>query len=262
MFFHDPKKEAAVVLLYDFDQLDDKLQQKIIDDSRVRFAADIDFDFDISSFLVDAEEKGLLVKADDIRFSFGDSDADGASFTTEDIDFRKIISNSRHLLSLYPELNDKHNLDFIVERLEGRIYCVEPAYTTKDSVAPEVIYNDTDNPDFITKGEPWLNILGRNIEGSLLAELTFIKDDLCDMLFTNLQATYDNELSDEKIRDFFRSGGSKFFVDGTRVNPAIFDYSDEAKKAKAFMALPASSQIEIGDLIDKETARLAQGLGR
>ncbi len=262
MFFNEPKKEAAVVLLYDFDQLDDKLQRKIIEDSRVRFAAGIDYDFDISSFIVDAEKKGLFVNAEDIRFSFGGPEADGASFTTEHIDFRKVINNSRRLLNLYPELDEKQTLDFIVERLKGGIYCIEPAYTTKDSVEPQIIYNDIDSPDFTTKGEPWLNILGRNIEASLLAELTFIKDDLCDSLFANLQATHDNELSDAKICDFYRSGGTKFFVDGTPVNPEIFDYSDEAKKAKAFMALPASSQIEIGDLIDKETARLTQGFFR
>lgn len=256
--FHDAvKKDVAVALLYDFDQLDEKVQQKIIQDSRVSFAENVDYDYDISSFIVEAENKGLSVKEKDIRYSLSGMQGDGASFTTDDIDFRKVIMNS-DLPERFPFLKDKRKLDFVLEGLKGRIFRVEPLYTHKDTVVPEVTYHQ------ITTYEKdrELLLIGRKFEHALEVELENIKDDLCNSLYENLQDTHNNELSDENIRDYYKSSGDKFFIDGTRANPEIFDYSDNAKRAIAFMKLPVAIQEDIGSMIDKESALANKYFGR
>lgn len=251
MLFDESKKEAAVVLLYDFDQLDEKLQQKIIQDSRASFAESVDYDYDISTFLVDAEEKGLSVKSEDIRFSLCGVQGDGASFVTEHIDFRKVIEDNG-FVDKFPILREKNNLDEFIDGLKGVIHRVDDMYSHKNTVSSDVWYSGDFN-DFYGF---------ENIAYALKICLDEIKDELCDSLYANLQATHDNELSDKNIFNYYQSGGDKFFVDGTRANPEIFDYSDNAKRAIAFMKLPSMVQEDIGAMIDKESALALRCFGR
>ncbi len=238
------KKQFGVVQLYTFDQLAAEIQSKIIVDTRARFAADVDYDFDISSFLVDAEDKGLFVTQDDISFSIGGilGNGNGVNFVTDRVDFRKIMEDNG-FLNRFSFLRVKQNLDEIIDGLQGRIYRV-------DSETP---YKNTSFVDVTYSGER--KEQGIEIAYALRVTIGKIKNELCDRLLDNLLATYENELSDKNIHDFYLSD-CLFFTDGTRVNPEILDNSEAAKQAKSFMELPARSQVEIGDMIDKEASKI------
>ena len=69
-------------------------------------------------------------------------------------------------------------------------------------------------------------------------------------------------MSDENICAFYQGSNDRFFIDGSYANPEFFDYSEEAKQAKAFMALPQAQRDNIGALIDQESYRLVNSNGR
>lgn len=239
--------EFAVVRLYKFGELDEKIQHRIIEKTSSRLSENIDYDYDISCFLVKAEKMGIHVKPEDIRFSISGMQGDGASFVTDDIDFRKFLKKDEDFFKAFPAFKDEKMFDDFADSLRGGIERIENSYCHKDTVNCWV---DCERPEY------------ENEFLWVLRALEDAKDNLCNKFYDNLQATYDNEMSVENIRDVCENSNDRFYVDGTRANPEVFAYSQEAKQAKAFLNLPSAQREALGDMIDHEAARVANGLKR
>ena len=246
--FKSEPNDWGIVPLYAFDQLDEKTQQRIIDNSRTDFARNIDYDYDISVFIVDAEKRGITVKEDDVQFALGGRQGDGASFVTNKIDFKKIMADNGFYekLAKYRPVNHEQLFEEIVHGLEGNIHRVESSYCHKNTVLADVSYDGK------------LSFIGREIASALEKTINEIKDELCDRLYDNLQDTYFNSVSDENIRYYYLNSDNLFFINGEHVNPEIFDYSNAAKQAKDFLKLPDGDRRDIGTMIDKAVERSAQ----
>jgi hypothetical protein len=215
---------------YSFEELSPEAQENALENNR-----DINVDYDgwedgvTEEFKEDMREIGI----DDIEISFSGfySQGDGASFTSEDIDTRKLFnavgikSNDALNMEIDDERSRGENKDFYdlldtmedVGQLErNRIKPEEIRVTIERTDSRHVHFNTVRaNVEIWDEPDGWEEPYGFTEE--LEDKVTEYVRGLCKDLYRKLEAEYDNLTSDESVKDTIIDNDYEFDEEGNLV---------------------------------------------
>lgn len=215
---------------YSFEELSPEAQENALENNR-----DINVDYDgwedgvTEEFKEDMREIGI----DDIEISFSGfySQGDGASFTSEDIDTRKLFnavgikSNDALNMEIDDERSRGENKDFYdlldtmedVGQLErNRIKPEEIRVTIERTDSRHVHFNTVRaNVEIWDEPDGWEEPYGFTEE--LEDKVTEYVRGLCKDLYRKLEAEYDNLTSDESVKSTIIDNDYEFDEEGNLV---------------------------------------------
>ncbi len=176
------------------------------------------------------KEEMSEIGIDDIKISFSgfQSQGDGASFTSEDIDTRKLFnavgirSNNALIMEVYNEKTKEENKDFfdlldtleVIGQLErNRIKPEEIGVTIERTDSRYVHYNTVRaKVEILEEPDEWEEPRGFTEE--LESKVTEYIRELCKDLYRNLENKYDHLTSDESIKETLMDNDYRFNEEG------------------------------------------------
>lgn len=202
--------------VYTFDELDPKVQEKVLDRHRNNewYPSWEWWDCDYEDFITKLNEQGWNTTADQIQFSGFYSQGDGASFEGN-LSIQKWLD--------YHKLSEKYPLAYkaaLQGAIWGRIqrnnyanhYChsrtryFEIDHECEDYLVADIGIAEEQLPAF--KDE--VAALEKDIESD--------REDLADELYKTLEKSYDYLMSDEVIKEEINNNDDRFLKDGSIFN--------------------------------------------
>lgn len=199
--------------VYDFNELDEKGKEKAI--NKLRYI-NVDcfewYEFIFQDFIEQAAEKGLNIKYNEIQFSGFACQGDGASFTCDDINIKKLLKALN--ITFKSEVLKKifcDNVSIGIKRINNHYshkytvscYCDYTELTYR-SIIRDYIYIRIDN---------YLYNKSKELEEKLEA----LKDKLCNTLYDELEKEYDYQTSNEAVIEAIENNEYYFFKNGKLV---------------------------------------------
>ena len=197
---------TKTINLYQYSELSEKAKEKVLSDLH-NINTDYDwYDFIFDDFMEKCENLGITVKYSDIEFSGFWSQGDGACFTTNFIDIRKIIEvlkiefRNDFLKNLFIDYFDTYKIIKL-----SNYYSHE--YTVAVHYEDEFNYNHGGSYKRIAD---YLESKGEEIENKLES----LKNQLCSKLYSDLQEEYEYLTSEEAIIETIEANEYEFTEEG------------------------------------------------
>lgn len=191
--------------IYTFDELNKKAQEKAIENNRY---INVDFEEWYRNLLCDFIENtknnyGIEIEEKNIAFSGFSSQGDGASFTSNDIDIKKLLKALN--ITFKSEVLKK----LFCDNVSIGIRRINTHYSHKYTVSCYCDYTELT----YTRIDDYLYNKSQELE----EKLTALKNKLCNTLYDELENEYEFLTSDSIIEDCLISNEYEFYSDGTMI---------------------------------------------
>lgn len=197
------------IKIYKFDELSDKSKETAIANNHYINLIDGWYEYEMDNFHNDVLEKyGVDIPLENFRFTGFCSQGDGASFTVDftpkEID---VLLSKLNFTYSSPSIRSicENNLDGCIERIDYQYY---HKYTVQVNIDNIIRWNDKEIPAAL------VSKIDYDIE-RIQKIITVWKNDLCDLLYKNLEDEYDYLASDEAIREALIANECEFLEGGT-----------------------------------------------
>lgn len=203
--------ETRTVRLYRFQELNEKVQQKIVNENIDMFLDDFEYDANYLKdlWLQDLKEAGFNCVTNDINYSGFYSQGDGLSFTCSNINTAAVLAYAeKHgyekegcFLRTMPYFNDvQASVDFVIVRTINR-YVHKYSVAVRENTADTLI--ETPQTSYVAD--------------KLYALIEQVRIDLCDRFYDELEQEFDNIQSFDYVFDWFSNNDDNlYFKDGRR----------------------------------------------